>query len=77
MEYAFIFSLRSTEGTVGRDVNAADLIIGFSECIFTVHTQPHPTKAPVVTPIIGANGLLCTIIVASQTNQYSKNIAYA
>ena len=34
--------MRNVEGTVGRDVNAADTIIGFSECIITVHTQPSP-----------------------------------
>ena len=57
----FSSPLQSPKRTVGRDVGAADPIIGFSECFITVHIQPSPTREPVVTPTIGANGLLCIL----------------
>ena len=38
--FASYFVFETQLGTVGRDVDAADPIIGFSECIITVKTQP-------------------------------------
>ena len=68
----FIVHYDGQTSTVGCDGDAADSIIASSEGIITVHTQPSPTKAPVVTPTIGANGLLWGSIL-TKAKYHQKN----